>query len=49
MKRLKETDMEKVYHDIEMPVIYVLKSMEKYGIAVNKDALKHMEMNFPLK
>ena len=40
MKRLKETDMEKVYHDIELPVIYVLKSMEKYGIAVNKDALK---------
>lgn len=40
MKRLRETDMEKVYHDIELPVIYVLKSMEKYGIAVNKDALK---------
>lgn len=40
MKMLRETDMEKVYHDIELPVIYVLKSMEKYGIAVNKDALK---------
>lgn len=37
---LKEKGMEKVYSEIEMPVLYVLKSMENEGIYVNKDALK---------
>lgn len=38
--RLIETDMLKVYTDIELPLVYVLKSMENNGIRVNKEALK---------
>ena len=38
--KLAEADMLKVYTEIELPLVYVLKNMEKNGIRVNKDALK---------
>lgn len=38
--RLKEAEMTSIYHDIELPVLYVLKDMETEGIMVNKEALK---------
>lgn len=38
--RLEEAGMADVYRNIELPVLYVLKSMEKEGIMVNKTALK---------
>ena len=37
---LKETCMLKVYNEIELPLVYVLRHMERNGIKVNKDALK---------
>lgn len=37
---LKETGMLSVYTDIERPLVYVLRSMEKEGIKLNKTALK---------
>ena len=37
---LKETGMLKVYNEIELPLVYVLRHMERNGIKVNKDALK---------
>ena len=39
--KLVESDMLKVYTEIELPLVYVLKSMENNGIRVNKEALKH--------
>lgn len=37
---LMEMGMQKVYDEIELPLVYVLRSMEREGIRVNKDALK---------
>ncbi len=38
-KELEEKKMLKLYEDIELPCVYSLYEMEKYGIKVNKDAL----------
>ncbi len=40
MKKLKDEEMMNVYTDIEKPLIPVLRSMERKGIRVNKEALK---------
>lgn len=37
--RLKETEMLALYEEIELPLVYVLASMEKEGIAADKAAL----------
>ena len=37
---LKESDMWKVYADIELPLIFTLDSMEKYGIRVKGEELR---------
>ncbi len=37
---LENNEMLSVYKEIELPLVYVLKSMEKEGIMVNKTALK---------
>ena len=37
---LKETEMWNVYKDIELPLIFTLDSMEKYGIRVKGEELK---------
>ena len=42
IKQLKEEEMDKLYYDIEMPLINVLGSMEYDGIIVNKDILDNM-------
>jgi len=39
-EKLKETDMYKLYTDIEMPLVYVLYDMQRIGIKVNKEELK---------
>ena len=39
-KRLCETGMRKIYDDIELPTLYVLRSMEREGIRVDRAALK---------
>ena len=33
-EKLKETDMWKVYQDIELPLVFTLHSMEQWGICV---------------
>lgn len=38
-KNLKEKHLEKVYFDIEMPLIYVLSDMEQQGVKVDPDKL----------
>ena len=38
-EKLKENEQESLFYDMEMPLIYVLADMEKYGIKVDKDAL----------
>ena len=37
---LKETDMWRVYTEIELPLIFTLNSMEKWGIKVKGEELK---------
>lgn len=36
---LRENNMEQVYSNIELPVLYVLRSMEKEGIRINRQEL----------
>lgn len=38
--KLASMGMDKVYTCIELPIVYVLRSMEREGIRVNRDALK---------
>ncbi len=40
LERLRETGMEKLYQEIEMPLVYVLDSMEKEGVCVDGEALR---------
>ena len=39
MERLSEEDMEALFWDMEMPLVYVLDEMEKNGVKVDGDAL----------
>nr|WP_314461136.1 DNA polymerase I [uncultured Clostridium sp.] len=39
-EELKKTDMEQLFYDIEMPLVYSLFSMEETGIRVERDRLK---------
>ncbi len=38
-EKLKENKQDSLFYDMEMPLIYVLADMEKYGIKVDKKAL----------
>ena len=38
--RLKEMEQEKLFHDVEMPLVRVLADMEREGIRLDVDALK---------
>ena len=38
-EKLRELQMEELYREIEMPLIYVLQSMEKAGIRADREAL----------
>ena len=37
--KLKENEQESLFYDMEMPLIYVLADMEKYGINNLKDII----------
>ena len=39
MKELSDNELEALYKEIEYPTIFVLNSMENYGIGIDKDAL----------
>jgi len=39
-QQLADTQMLKLYEEIELPLVYVLNDMEQYGIRTNRDALK---------
>ncbi len=43
-KRLKEENLEKLYFDIEMPLIYVLSDMENRGIKVDSNRLHKLSI-----
>lgn len=38
-KRLRETEMDRLYEETELPLAYVLADMEREGIAADRDAL----------
>ncbi len=39
LQRLEDMGMKKLYYDIELPLVFTLDSMERYGIRADKDAL----------
>ena len=43
-KELKKEGMDKLFYDIEMPMLHVLYRMEKAGISVNQDVLMHLDL-----
>lgn len=40
MESLKEQGMDKLFREIEMPLVFVLSDMERQGISIDADALK---------
>lgn len=38
--KIKENGQEELFYNIEMPLIYVLSNMEKYGIKINREELE---------
>ena len=45
LKKIKNLNMEKVYEDIEHPLVKVLYNMEKLGVAVNEKAITDFGKN----
>lgn len=43
-KQLKERHLTKLFYEIELPLIKVLASMERYGLYVNKSVLKDLSV-----
>ena len=40
LAKLREMEMEHLFRDIEMPLVYTLRDMERAGISVEAEALK---------
>lgn len=45
-KKLKETGLEKLFHEVEMPLVTVLMQIEQNGVAIDVPFLKQMEKQF---
>lgn len=45
-KQLKEKKLDKVYEEIEKPIIPIVKNMEDYGILIDKNYLKKLSEKF---
>ncbi|MBY9080323.1 DNA polymerase I [Paenibacillus sp. HN-1] len=45
-QNLADTAMQKLFHDLEMPLSRILADMEKQGILVNQDGLKELGREF---
>ncbi|MEO5635076.1 MAG: DNA polymerase, partial [Candidatus Paceibacterota bacterium] len=41
-KKLKENNLEKVFSEIEKPIIPIIKEMEEYGILIDKEYFKNL-------
>ncbi|MDD6796395.1 MAG: DNA polymerase I [Clostridiaceae bacterium] len=44
--RIEKEDMEKLYYDIELPLVHVLAYMEAQGFKVNKEILDELSIKF---
>ncbi len=45
-KKLKEADLEKLFREVEMPLVKVLMQIEQNGVAIDVPFLKQMERQF---
>ena len=45
-KELKEKNLDKVYSEIEAPIIPIVDKMEKYGIAIDKKYFKELSVEY---
>lgn len=48
-EKLREADLEKLYHEIEIPLLEVLAAMEGAGISVHRDSLQAMSVEIAAK
>lgn len=46
VQQLRETGLERVYREIELPLAYVLRGMEREGFLVDADALRSLGVEF---
>lgn len=46
IQQLRERDLDSVFYDLEMPLAYVLRDMEREGFLVDADALQAMGISF---
>ncbi len=49
VKKVKESNLDKLYYEIEEPLIFILRNMEKVGIAVDKHYLKELLNDYKIK
>ena len=49
LNKIKEEELLELYHDIEMPLVYVLGDMEYDGVYVDKNILKEMGEDIKIK
>ena len=47
--KIKEEKMEKLFYEVEMPLIYVLSSMETEGFRVDSETLKELQSKFTIE
>ncbi|MBN2088544.1 DNA polymerase I, partial [candidate division KSB1 bacterium] len=45
-KKLKDSGLEKLFHEVEMPLVKVLMQIEKNGVSIDVPFLKQMEKQF---
>ncbi|MBE7082677.1 MAG: DNA polymerase I [Clostridiales bacterium] len=46
LQKLKQNGLEKLYYDIELPLVYVLYDMEKQGFKIDKQALMELQIAY---
>jgi len=49
LQKIKEESLEKLYREIEMPLIKVLSKMEKTGVIVSKEVLENQKNSISIK
>ena len=46
MEIIKDNEMEDLYYNVELPLVFVLSSMEQYGFNIDKNELENQEIKF---
>ena len=49
IKKLKKESLDKIFNQIELPLVEVLRSMEKLGVKINKKEVKKLLTDYNKK